>query len=104
MHVTLVQDSEHQIYRRQGRCYEKRLAAERLLVSFRGSGEEGLYRRRKHDLVRRCIDGVHGVSEGDALLEVERDGHGGKKNPGGGGPRGHLRGRAWGGAERNPPS
>ena len=72
--VAFVEDAEHEIDRRQSRGNQVGLAAERILIGLRGAGEHGLDGGRKADLAGRLSDGLDGIAQRDAGLQVERDG------------------------------
>ena len=74
MDVAFVEDAEHEVDRGQRRGNQEGLAAERILIGLRGAGEHGLDGGRQADLAGGVLDGVDGIAQRDAGLQVERDG------------------------------
>ena len=74
MDVAFVENSEHDINRRQRGRDQDGLVAERILVCLRRAGEARLDAARQAHRGGRPGDGFHRVSQGHARLQVERDG------------------------------
>ncbi len=74
--VALIENAQHDVDADDGGKDQQRLVADGLLEQFGRARESTVDGKRRVDLLHRAVDGSHGIADGFALREVERESRG----------------------------